>query len=232
MDGALSEYIVLPQECCYKLPSNVGLSEGVIVEPLSIGMYACRLLGICSEKKAAVLGSGPIGLSVLAVLKHQGIESVFVTDKIDDRLNVAEKAGADWTGNPNNEDVVGNIQDLEHFLLDAVFECCGDQEALDQAVQILKPGGSLLIVGIPEAERVEFDIHVCRRKEISILNVRRQNECMSAAVDFLASQREKLVPWLTHEFLPETAMDAFDLVAMYADNVIKAVIRMDGILGR
>ncbi|MCP4047344.1 MAG: zinc-binding dehydrogenase [Gammaproteobacteria bacterium] len=76
----------------------------------------------------------------------------------------ARKAGATWNGNPDKEDVVAAVRELEPGGLDVVFECCGKQEALDQAIEMLKPGGKLLLIGIPPtAERVTFLIDKLRR---------------------------------------------------------------------
>ncbi len=72
-----------------------------------------------------------------------------MTDKLDYRLKAAKALGADWRGNPESIDIVNNVLKEEPDLLDVVFECCGDPEALEQSVDLLKPGGKLLLVGIP-----------------------------------------------------------------------------------
>ncbi len=64
-------------------------------------------------------------------------------------------------------------------LLDVVFECCGQQEAIDNAVDLLKPGGKLMVIGIPEFDRWSFPVDKSRHKELCIQNVRRQNEAFS-----------------------------------------------------
>ena len=63
-------------------------------------------------------------------------------------------------------------------MLDVVFECCGQQEAIDQAIDLLKPGGKLMVIGIPEFDRWSLPVDKTRRKEITIQNVRRQNETL------------------------------------------------------
>lgn len=221
--GCLSEYIVMPAECCFPIPEGMSLEEAAIVEPLSIGIYAVRLSGAARGKRAAILGCGPIGLSVLLPLLDQQAESVFVTDKIDRRLEMARKGGAHWTGNPLQQDVVQEILEREPGGLDLVFECCGQQEALDQGIELLKPGGKLMIIGIPETDRVSFDVDGMRRKEIAIQNVRRQNDCMQTAIDFIAA-RNDVQFMITHRFNLEQCAEAFELVANYRDGVMKAMI--------
>jgi len=225
-EGCLAEYVVMPEACCFPLGRSMSLEQGALAEPLSIGLYATRLAGVLPAWKIAVLGTGPIGLSVILCAKALGVEKIYATDRIQARLDAARRAGAIWTGNPEKEDVRGAIADAEPLLLDAVFECCGQQEALDQAVEILKPGGRLAIVGIPETDRVSFSIDLLRRKEISIQNVRRQNECFQEAINLIESGKVKPDFMVTHRFRLEHAKEAFDLVASYGDGVVKAMIKV------
>ena len=167
-----------------------------------------------------------MGLSVLLAARLAGVSPVYVTDKIDERLNVARNAGADWAGNPDKSDIVADIQKQEPSSLDAVFECCGDQEALDQAIELLKPGGKLMILGIPLTERISFDISKLRRKEICIQNVRRQNNCTQAAIDLIKNRQVEVDFMATHFFNLEETKKAFELVSGYRDGVIKAMIEL------
>jgi threonine dehydrogenase-like Zn-dependent dehydrogenase len=184
-----------------------------------------------SGAKIGILGCGPIGLSVLIPARLEGAEDIYVTDKIRPRLDLAAASGATWTGNPDEQDIVEEIRRREPRLLDAVFECCGEQDALDQAVDILKPGGKLMLVGIPEADRVSFCIDTMRRKEVCIQNVRRQNECVQAAIDLVEDGRVNADAVITHRFGISETKNGFDTVAEYADGVMKAVIDIGGKAG-
>ncbi len=226
-EGCLSEYIVMPQENCYKIGSSMSFIQGALVEPLSIGVYSASFLENTKEKTIGILGSGPIGLSVLLSSRVNGVRKVFMTDKIEDRLITAQRAGADWIGNTNLIDIVEKIKDIEPNQLDAVFECCGEQDALDQAVDLLKPGGELIIVGIPEPNEISFNINKFRRKEISIQNVRRQNNCMQKTIDLIASGKINVDFMATHNFKLKDAQLAFEIVEGYRDGVIKAMIDFD-----
>lgn len=226
IEGCLSEYIVMPEKNCYPVPENMNGTEAALVEPLSIGYYAAQFLNQLNNKNsAAILGVGPIGLSVMLSLQIMGIKEIFVTDKLDYRIETAKKIGAAWGGNAGRENIVTAIKNVYPELFDAVFECCGQQEAIDQAVEILKPGGTLLIVGIPEIDRISFDISKVRRKEISIQNVRRQNNCIQPVIELIASG--KWIPnfMVTHSFPFEKTGEAFKTVANYEDKVIKALIK-------
>lgn len=223
--GCLSEFIVLPEQNCHLLGDEMTFAEGALVEPLSIGLHSVKLLNGLVSGKIAVLGAGPIGLSVLLAALSSGTERVYMTDKIASRLEAAETAGAAWTGNPEQKDIVAEVLSREPVGLDAVFECCGDPAALDQAADLLKPGGSLLLIGIPAEARVSFDLHKLRRKESTLRNVRRQRYCFSEAIDLIKSKTIAVRFMATHAFNLEEAPRAFDLAAGFRDSVIKAVLR-------
>jgi len=110
--------------------------------------------------------------------------------------------------------------------VDFVFECAGQQETLDQAIELLKPGGTALMIGIPEVDRVSFEIHTLRRKELRLQSVRRQNECMVPAIDLVAQGAINVAPLVTHHFPFAETKKAFDLVAGYGDGVVKAMVHV------
>jgi L-iditol 2-dehydrogenase len=224
-DGSLAEYIVMPENCCYPIPDHVSFDQAALSEPLSIGVYALKLYGKpLTGKKIGILGCGPIGMSILLPAIAEGIEYAYVTDRIDQRLRIASDSRAFWTGNPDNEDIVAAISKKEPLLLDAVFECCGQQEAMDQAVQLLKPGGKIVIVGIPEFDRWSFPADIIRRKELCLQNVRRQNECYKPALEMISTRRINVDRLVTHRYPFDRTKEAFDLVAEYKDGVMKAMI--------
>jgi L-iditol 2-dehydrogenase len=225
LDGCLSEFIVMPAENCHPLAEGLSFEEGVLVEPLSIALHSFRLLDFFRPQKIAVLGTGPIGLCVLLAAQASGVSEIFTTDKVGARVTAARTAGASWSGNPDQEDIVAEIARRQPGLLDVVFECSGDPAGLDQAVDLLKPGGRLMILGIPAVDRVSFDVHKIRRKEIAIYNVRRQRYCYEEALDLIRTKKADVRFLATHEFRLEEAREAFELVAGYRDGVIKAIIR-------
>jgi L-iditol 2-dehydrogenase len=224
VEGCLCEYIIMPQECCYKIKDSMTFEQATISEPLAIGVYSVKQSIPMQGAKVGILGAGPIGLSVLLPARAQGAEKIYVTDKIDDRVKVARGAGADWAGNPEKQEIVEDITNLEPDGLDVVFECCGQQEALDEAIQLLRPGGKLMLIGIPAVDRISFVIDKIRRKEICIQNVRRQVDCVQEALDMIDNKSIDVDFMVTHHFGSAGTKDAFDLVANYKDGVIKAII--------
>jgi L-iditol 2-dehydrogenase len=223
-DGCLAEYIIMPQTSCFKLADSMTLEEGALSEPLAIGVYGVQQSIPMKGAKIGILGAGPIGLSVMLPARAQGAEKVYITDKIDGRLEHAKRMGADWVGNPDSADIVSQINAAEPDQLDVVFECCGQQEALDQALEILKPGGKLMIIGIPRESRISFSIDKLRHKEVCIQNVRRQNHCVQPTLDMMARHDFDANTMVTHRFGFDQTAEAMDLVADYRDGVVKAMI--------
>jgi L-iditol 2-dehydrogenase len=224
--GCLSEFIVMPEECCIPLKRKTTFEQAAIVEPLSIGLYSVKMSIPMRGARIAILGCGPIGLSCLLPAKAQGAAAVYMTDRLDYRLKIARRVGAMWTGNPDKEDIVAAISKREPRLLDAVLECCGEQSAIDQAVKLIKPGGKLVLVGIPTVDRISFVIDEMRRKEIVLQNIRRQNGCAEKALHLIESGKVKVDFMVTHRFPLERTPEAFDMVANYRDGVVKAMIEV------
>lgn len=224
--GALCEYLVMPASSCYKLPPGLSLAQAVIAEPLSIALHSLSFLGNPEEAAIGVLGCGPIGLSVIQAAKSLGCGEIYATDRLEHRLTTAAKMDIRKVGQAEDKGVVEEFLYSAPDGFDAVFECCGKQEAIDQGIALLRPGGRLIVIGIPESPEITLDPHLCRRKEVTIQNVRRQNQCMVRAVELLDSRRNSFEKLITHTFPLAEINAAFNLVADYAEGVIKALITL------
>jgi L-iditol 2-dehydrogenase len=223
IDGCLTEYIGVPEESCFA-SKRLSLDELCLIEPLSIAVYSLKYAFPLDGKNIGILGLGPIGLSVLISARAYNAGNIYVTDKIDSRCKLAGNHGATWTGNPLKNDIISEIEKKEPLLLDVVFECCGEQEALDQALHILKPGGILVLVGIPLIDNVSLSSDLMRRHEITIFNVRRQNETILETIALIEEGKMKVDFLATHHFPLNESQKAFATVANYQDEVIKALI--------
>jgi L-iditol 2-dehydrogenase len=232
LQGCLCEYIVMPEDCCLPTKGKITLEEAALCEPLAIGIYTIKRARVKRGDKVFILGSGPIGLSCLAAARHAGVREIYMTDKLDYRVGFAKKMGAKWTGKAQEDK--RNVQyptlnvkfPSQEGGVDVVCECAGQQEAVDEAVEILRPGGKLMIVGIPPFERFSFAADKIRRKEITIYNVRRQNRCTAEAMKLAAQKRLRIGSFVTHRFKLEQAGEALEMVADYRDSVIKAMVEI------
>ncbi|HUI10102.1 MAG TPA: alcohol dehydrogenase catalytic domain-containing protein [Bacteroidota bacterium] len=224
MEGSLAEYVVIPERSCYPVPDNVPFDEAALCEPLAIAVYAVERSHSDEGCAVAILGAGPIGMSVLHVLRTTSVGKVYVTDRIGDRLAFAASLRPAWCGNPERDDVIGEVSAREPLLLDVVYECSGDPAALRQGIELLKPGGRLVIIGIPAGDEISLPVHELRRKELTITSIRRQVRCTGKAIDLVAARRVNLAPMATHHFGLAQTQEAFELVAGYRDGVMKAII--------
>ncbi len=224
IEGCLSEYIVMPEFACFTLNEKFNQTTGALIEPLTIGTYCIELANTdFQDKNIGIFGAGPIGLSVLMVLKTMQTGTIICYEPLDYRRKKTLKLGADHAFSPFEKNVLEATTEIEPLLLDVVFECSGQQKAVDDATHILKPGGKLMLIGIPPEAKYTFDMDLMRRKEISIQNVRRQNHCVERAMQLIQNGLavEQMV---THHFNPEATQQAFEMVSNYQDGVIKAMI--------
>jgi L-iditol 2-dehydrogenase len=226
-EGSLSELLVMPEENCFPIDERLSLAEATVSEPLAIAIYAVRQAALAPGARIGILGLGPIGRTVLLAAQDAGCGTIYVSDPIVARGAAADRAGAAWVGNPNSESVVAQILEQEPLGLDVVFECCGQQAALDDAVELLRPGGTLSIIGIPEVDQVHFAPEKIRRKELTIKNVRRQRGCVEEALALIARQQPAIADLITHRFPFAETKTAFDLVAGYQDGVVKAMVEFE-----
>ncbi len=223
-DGCLCEYMVMPEEACLVINDKLTLIQAALCEPFTIGVYSAKQGYSPNYEKIAILGSGPIGLSCMTAAKILGAKKIYMTDKLDYRLDVAKKHGADWTGNPDKNDIVKEISKLEPLGIDVVYECAGQQSTIDEGVAILRPGGKIVLVGIPRENRIAVSIDQTRRKEITIVNIRRQNRSTEDSIKLLVEKKANIDFMVTHTFAFADAIKAFELAAGYKDGVIKAMI--------
>lgn len=223
--GCMCEEIVIPLECIIPLPYAVGLDEAVLLEPMCIGVYAVMQSHFEPGQTAAIVGAGPIGLSVLLGLCKLNPSRLIVTEPVEARRKAADALGAHLSMGPGDAGAAETVIEASHGGVDVSFECAGTQESIDDAARMLKPGGTLVLIGIPEGVDLRtYDPHMMRRHEITVVNIRRQNDAIGRTLPILERRRDARDILITHRFAPARAKEAFDLVQQRADGVIKALL--------
>lgn len=227
LDGCLAEYLVMPDFTCFPVSGKLNPVQAALIEPLTIGVYTVKLAQIQNEYvSVGIFGAGPIGLSVLMKLLADGISNIGMIEPLEYRLEKAKEIGVAYIINPGKEDVEQKVIEHENILLDVVFEASGEQDAVTNAVKVLKPGGKLVLVGIPPDAQYVFNMDLMRRKELTVINVRRQNHCVEEAIDLVVSGKIDVEKMVTHNFTLEETPIAFDIVEAYKDGAIKAMINL------
>ncbi|CAN5198055.1 2,3-butanediol dehydrogenase [soil metagenome] len=221
--GALAEYVVLPSELVYRLPDELSYDEGVLVEPLSIAVYAIRKVGVRVGDQIAVVGQGPIGLLMDYVAKSSGAQ-VFGFDKHDNRLGYAKEHGYVSQGYNIMAD-----QFLTDFKKDAVdgadivFEAVGSDTSAKLAFTLAKPGGKVVILGVFEHD-VMINMMDIVRKELEVLG---SWTCLSSFEEtmlLMRTQKLDVSQLITHRYPFAKAIEAFEISATDKYNKIKSII--------
>lgn len=220
--GAFADYVVVHKSQLAKIPKTMSYELGALMEPIGVAMHSVNLLNPPHTISAAIVGSGPIGLSILAVLKNMGINQIFMIDKIPYRVAFAKKMGANKSF--LFEDASGSLKKAtEGRGVSVVFDTGGTQDSVNLCINIVGMSGTIALVGIPTEDFLTYNPHKLRTKEVRIQNVRRSNQTLNDGIELFKSKStiEKMV---THTFPFEKIQDAFDLVGGYKDNVIKCMI--------
>ncbi|HNS31501.1 MAG TPA: alcohol dehydrogenase catalytic domain-containing protein [bacterium] len=227
VDGALREFVVMPQTHLIPLPAEIDYNEGILSEPLAIGLYGVKLSGMSLGDEVAITGAGPIGLSVLFSVKTAGAKKIFVSDLYKPRLDMAVKLGADRVVLASEENITDVVRrETGGRGVDIGYEAAGKAETFKQSAEVARIGGKTVIYGIPADNRIEFDASVVRRKELQIINVRRSAHMSELALELIAQRKLPFSSLVTHTFPLERVEEALEMVAEYKDGVVKAVVEL------
>lgn len=148
--GGLSDAVVVRESMAYKLPVEMDLELGAIVEPLAVGWHAVGMLKNTSpEAVALVLGGGPVGCAVVLALKAKGIKNILVSEPSEARATVIQGLGASAIYNPLVDSVIEKVMvHTDGRGADSVFDCAGIQTTLELACNSVRTKGQILIVSI------------------------------------------------------------------------------------
>lgn len=194
-DGALREYVAWPDRCLVPLPDALNDADGALLEPLGVALHAVDLAHLRTGMTVGVFGAGPIGLLVLQVARAAGASTVLVTEPRPHRMAAAERYGATpWTRDQR---------------VDVAFECAGEQAAVDDAVHAVRPGGRVILVGIPSNDRTDFSASVARRKGLTIKVSRRMKNTYPRAIKLVETGQVDLRSLVTDTFALEETPEAF-----------------------
>ncbi len=227
--GALQELLVHPARLAFKLPDNVNYVQAAVLEPLGVALHAIDLGKLRVADTVAVLGCGPIGLMIIALARLSGAQDVFATDILDYRLRMAEKYGASLAINPHRQDPVRAIlQATNGRGVDVAFEVAGALETPEQAAEVTKGCGTVVVVGICSEDQIPLRATPSRRKGLTIKVSRRMKHIYTRTIALCARRMIDVDSVVTHVFPLERGADAFALLAEYRDGAVKVVIANDG----
>lgn len=165
--GAFAEFVAVPARICYKLPEGLSFEEAALVEPVSIAVHAVRRGRLDLNSNVLVVGAGTIGLLIIQALKSVGCDQIIVVDLDPGKFPLAEKFGATKCLKSEGN-VLEQIQKLTGGQgVDAAFEAVGISPTVNLAVQAVKKGGQLVLVGNLNPQ-VEFPLQAAVTRELSL----------------------------------------------------------------
>jgi D-xylulose reductase len=225
--GILTPYVVHPANYTFKLPDNVSFAEGAMVEPFAVGMQAATKAKITPGDTAVVIGAGPIGTMVALAALAGGCARVIIADLAQPKLDIAAKYQGIIPVNVTKTKLADEVNRLtDNWGADVVFECSGSPKAWDGIIALPRPGGTVVVVGLP-VEDVKFDIASLSVKEITIASVFRYAHQYDRAIALMASGRVDLKPLISETFKFEDSIKAFDRAVEARPTDVKLQIRME-----
>lgn len=225
VDGALTDYVVAPADFAFKLPAQVSLDEGALMEPLSVGVYAVHRSGLKAGQSVVIIGAGPIGLVTLQVARAAGAGSILVLDLDDGRLSIAQRLGATAVVNSGKVSAEERVRTLTNGRgADIVFDAAGSPKTASLAVHLTKRGGRVVMIGFSLVDNFAYPLVTAMAKEADIVTVFRYANVYQSSIDLVAAGRIDLKSLVTHRFPLEAAEQALQLSDQRADGVVKVMV--------
>lgn len=220
-NGALHPQMVVEARNCFPVPDSFSAATVALLEPLGVAIHALDLGKLRLADSVAVLGCGPIGLLILRLAKLAGANPIYAFDKFPWRVQKALEWGASaaWTLEE------GPPQHLAPEV-DVVFEAAWADESVQQAAELVRPGGRLVLVGIPSDDRLYLQHSTARRKGLTIRMARRMKHTYPRAIKLVESGQVNLEDLVTHRFSLGHTPQAYAMNAAYAPGLIKAVVEL------
>ncbi len=209
VQGAFSQVLVVKAEHCHVFSEGTTANEGAFAEPLSVAIHAVRRAGDMMGKRLLVTGTGPIGALVVAVAKMHGALEVVATDMVDEALERARAVGADRTINVATHGNELQVLAAGKGTFDVVVEASGNEGALHSALDVIRPRGRLIQLGL--GGEVTLPQNQIVAKEIELCGSFRFHEEFAWAVELIGAKRLPLAPLLTGIFPVDDAVAAFEV---------------------
>ena len=166
-DGAFAQFVTIPGHILYRIPENVSFEQAAMVEPVAVALHAINLSGVKINDTIVVFGSGMIGLFIIQLLKHAGC-NVIAVDMLQEKLDMAKRAGASTVLNAQTDDVSAEIRKLTNNRgADFAFEAVGITPTIKSAIESLRKGATLILVG-NLSPAIEFPLQKVVTQEITV----------------------------------------------------------------
>ena len=224
--GILRPSVVHPADYTFKIPDSVSFAEAAMVEPLAVGMQAAKKAQIVPGDLAVVMGAGPIGMVTALAALAGGCSRVILTDTQTPKLELGASLGAITPVNVADESVAEVVNKLTAgWGADIVFECSGNARALAGVFEPLRPGGCVVLVGMPDGP-IAYDVVGAQIKEARVEHVFRYAHVFGRALSLMGDGKINVKPLITDTFAFADSVAAFDYASHLPPASVKAQIEM------
>jgi len=229
--GAYAEYIRVPARIVMlntqEIPPHVTYEEAAVTEPLACVLHGVEEARIKLGDTAAIIGAGPIGLLHLLSVKKMGASRVIISDTVDERLQLAEKIGADETINAKTEDTVKKTKQLtEGYGADIVIEAIGLPTTWEQALKMVRKGGTVLeFGGCPPGTEIRVSTEQLHYGETTILGAFHTTPAhFRKALNLISSGTINVKPLITRKMKLDQIKEAFETLTTSKNDIKIAVL--------
>ncbi len=226
-DGALRERMNVSARNCFPLPDALSDEVGPLLETLGVAIHAVDLAKIRVGGTVGVLGAGPVGMLITRLAALAGAAQVFAFDKYDWRLRKAREWGATHAFNVDQCDPAGAVMDVTGGRgVDVAIEAAWADHSVQQAADMARYGGRLVLVGIPPDDKLQLQHSVARRKGLTIMMSRRMKHTYPRAIELASSGRVKLEELVSHRFELSQTAQAYASNLAYERGINKVILRV------
>jgi L-iditol 2-dehydrogenase len=228
VDGGYAQYAVIPEKNLHHLPEDLSFQEGTLITTAACSLYAVERANVEAGDFVAVLGPGAIGLLAAEIAKFRGAGEVLVTGTREPRLEAARAMGADHTVNVREEDPVERAKELTDGVgPDTVIEAAGVHQAQTQAIEMVRRGGKVGLVGNPGEGVAEIDTQWIVSGDLDVTGVKAEGMNSSHRVTQMMAKREFVTdPVLTHEYDLEELEEAMTTFENREGGAIKVIVNI------
>lgn len=226
--GAFAEYTAVPETNLIRLPERFTAEEGAMLESLAVAVHIARRFTSVEGKAFAVFGAGPIGLLVIQVLKAFGARLVLSSDPIPVRREIAQKLGADFAINPMEEKMMALVQEhIGEIGLDGTVDCAGIEATVNEAIDVTRNGGEIVIAALFSGTPV-IPLRMVQRSEKKIIGTQMYTRAdFEKSIELIEQGKVRFQEMITHKFPLERAAEAFTLAASKNPEVGKVIVHME-----
>jgi len=223
VDGAFVEYLAHPADFTFKLPEKVSYEEATLFEPLSVGLYAVERAEVVFGSKVLILGAGPIGLATLQAALNLGGTQITVVDLYDFRLEKARELGANEVINSAKSKKLAEFSSV----FDYVFETAGSVVTTQQTVRLAVRGGTVILIGLPTREKIEFNTNQIIAKELDVRGIFRYVNTYPKIIRLAEDNEIDLKGLISQKFPFFRTEEALKFARDNKDSSIKIVVIFD-----